>query len=42
MFKLMRDCKDTLYEVSLLPDCIEQLSDGVRVKQDGFICTNSL
>ena len=35
-FTLMNDCKDALYEVSLLPDCIEQLSDGVRVKQDGL------
>lgn len=35
-FTLMNDYKDTLYDVSLLPDGIEQLSDGVRVKQNGL------
>lgn len=35
-FMLMNYEEKRMYNVSLLPDCIEQLSDGVRVKQDGL------
>ena len=35
-FMLMNCEEKRMYDVSLLPDCIEQLSDGVRVKQDGL------
>lgn len=35
-FKLMNCEENKVYDVNLLPDCIEQLSDGVRIKQDGL------
>ena len=35
-FQLMNYEENRIYRVNLLPDCIEQLSDGVRIKQDGL------
>lgn len=35
-FQLMNYEENRIYRVSLLPEGIEQLSDGVRIKQDGL------
>ena len=35
-FKLMSDIDNREYSVDLLLDCIEQLSEGVKVKPDGL------